>query len=170
LGYDYSINTCPDGSINSGCRVDPKPIKWDYLTYNPRYLLYKFYSILIDLKKSYDVFNSGTISMTVGNLYKSLRLSSNDLNVCVLGNFDISTHDVTPNFQNTGKWYEYFTGDSISVTNTTAPVNLKAGEYRMYTSVKLATPDLGNVGIDDPLQLHDLTLQCFPNPAGRAGF
>ena len=31
LGYDQSINRCPDGTINEGCRVSPKPVKWDYL-------------------------------------------------------------------------------------------------------------------------------------------
>ena len=30
LGYDYSINNCPDGTINNDCRVSNKPIRWDY--------------------------------------------------------------------------------------------------------------------------------------------
>ena len=30
LGYDFSINRCTNGSINENCRLDPKPIRWDY--------------------------------------------------------------------------------------------------------------------------------------------
>ena len=31
LGYDYSINTCGNLTVNNNCRTDRKPIKWDYL-------------------------------------------------------------------------------------------------------------------------------------------
>jgi hypothetical protein len=32
LGYDFSINYCTRTVlINNSCRVDPKPIRWDYL-------------------------------------------------------------------------------------------------------------------------------------------
>ena len=31
LGYDYSINHCANGTINNNCRLDAKPIRWDYL-------------------------------------------------------------------------------------------------------------------------------------------
>jgi hypothetical protein len=166
LGYDYSINYCQNGTINSACRVDPKPIRWDYLTYNPRYHLYKFYSAINNLKRSHPVFNSGSIAWEVWNLYKSARFSSNDMNACVIGNFDIVSGNVTPNFQHTGIWYEYFTGVQINVSNTTAAISLQPGEYRLYTDVPLPPPDLGNVGIDDPGQQHQLMLQGFPNPAG----
>ena len=30
LGYDFSINRCVDGTINNNCRLDNKPIRWDY--------------------------------------------------------------------------------------------------------------------------------------------
>lgn len=164
LGYDYSI--CYPGTPSDCKRVDAKPIRWDYLNYNPRYLLYKFYGVLNELKKSYPVFNSGSMSLAVGNLKKSARFTSNDMDVCMIGNFDIVNNDVTPDFQHTGIWYEYFTGTQINVSNTSAAINLKPGEYRLYTDVQLPPPDLGNVGIDDPKQLHQLMLQCFPNPAG----
>ena len=42
LGYDYSIGY-------GGGNTAPKPIKWDYLQYNPRYFLYKFFAALIEL-------------------------------------------------------------------------------------------------------------------------
>ncbi|MEK7253233.1 MAG: alpha-amylase family glycosyl hydrolase, partial [Bacteroidota bacterium] len=30
VGYDFSINRCVNGTINNNCRLDPKPIRWDY--------------------------------------------------------------------------------------------------------------------------------------------
>src|SRR5207253_978387 len=54
LGYDYTI--CYPGDQNNCHRTDPKPIKWNYLQYNPRFLLYKFFAALIDLKKQYTAF------------------------------------------------------------------------------------------------------------------
>ncbi|MFI5136105.1 MAG: T9SS type A sorting domain-containing protein, partial [Chitinophagales bacterium] len=167
LGYDYSIFRCVDGSLSNDCRLDPKPIRWDYFQNAQRSQLYKFYAALINLKRNYTVFNSGTLNWEVGGLYKSMRITDANLKACVLGNFDIVSGNVTPNFPNTGKWYEYFTGDSITVTNTTAPVNLKPGEYRFYTNLKLQQPDLGNVGIADLQHPNELHLQCYPNPAGN---
>ena len=34
LGYDYSINTCTNLTINNNCRLDEKPIRWDYQKQN----------------------------------------------------------------------------------------------------------------------------------------
>jgi len=166
LGYDYTINRCQDGTISTNCRTDPKPIRWDYFQNAQRNQLYKFYSALINLKKNYSVFNTGTLSWEVSGLYKSMRITDANLKVCVLGNFDIVSGNVTPNFPNSGKWYEYFTGDSIVVSNTSAAINLKPGEYRFYTNMKLQQPDLGNVGISDVHCSNELQLQCYPNPAG----
>ena len=112
------------------------------------------------------MFNTGILSWEVSGLYKSMRITDANLKVCVLGNFDIVSGNVTPNFPNGGKWYEYFTADSIVVSNTSAAINLKPGEYRFYTNVKLQQPDLGNVGIGDVEHSNEMQLESFPNPAG----
>ena len=63
----------------------------------------------------------------------------------VLGNFDVLSGNIVPNFQNTGKWYNYMTGDSITVASVTASINLLPGEYRIYTSKKLPQPPAGYI-------------------------
>jgi hypothetical protein len=45
---------------------------------------------------------------------------------------------VNPQFTQSGKWYDYFSGDSITVTNPTALISLKAGEWHVYTTKRLA--------------------------------
>ncbi|MBA3648117.1 MAG: T9SS type A sorting domain-containing protein [Chitinophagales bacterium] len=165
LGYDYPINYCPDGTISDYCRTDPKPIKWDYLNYGPRRWVYNFYAALIHLKETYPVFRTADYSMQVSSFLKSIHLNDSSFNVCILGNFDVYPGSITPAFQKAGTWYEYFTGDSLSITDVNAPLAFASGEYRFYTSIRLAMPDLGNVGIDDPAQTHTLALfRNFPNP------
>jgi hypothetical protein len=68
--------------------------------------------------------------------------------VNILGNFDVISGFVTPSFQQTGKWYEYFTDDSITVSNVNDPINLQAGEYRLYTTIRLKSPKQ-ILGIED---------------------
>ena len=157
LGYDYSLTY-------GGGNTAPKPIRWDYLNYNPRVWLYKHYAALNKLKQQYTVFRTTNFQMNVGSLYKSVRLTDAFMKVCILGNFDIVSANVTPYFQNTGWWYEYFTGDSQYVSNTSATINFQPGEYRLYTSEKLPPPDLGNVGISDAENEAALQLFNYPNP------
>ena len=40
LGYDYSINHCPDGTLSDNCRVSRKPIRWDYNWHENRKCLF----------------------------------------------------------------------------------------------------------------------------------
>ena len=51
LGYDYSINTCENGTtISNDCRLSPKPIRWDYQNNANRLALYNVYSRLFALR------------------------------------------------------------------------------------------------------------------------
>ena len=87
------------------------------------------------------------------------------MNVCIVGNFDLAAGNQPPNFQHTGWWYEYFTGDSINVTDVSAQLYLETGEARLYTDVKLTVPEVGNVGIGDLQTPRSLELyQNVPNP------
>ena len=47
LGYDQSINLCPDNTVNSGCRVAAKPVLWDYQTVPARQDLFIHISDLL---------------------------------------------------------------------------------------------------------------------------
>lgn len=158
LGYDFSIGY-------GGSNVADKPIRWDYYAYGPRKWLYNFYKSLIALKENYSVFLTTNFSVSIVSLVKSIHLNDASMNVTILGNFDIVGSTIYPSFQHTGWWFDYFTGDSLNVTNVTAGIFFQPGEYRLYTDVKLPQPDLGNVGINDPINTQSLSLlQNVPNP------
>jgi len=157
LGYDVSID------YNG--RTGEKPIHWDYYGVASRHRLYFIFKILNNLKKTQDVFSTADYTFSLTGMQKSIQLNSPDLNVDILGNFDVISAATPPAFQQTGKWYEYFSDDSITVTGVNDPITLKAGEYRLYTSKRL-TPHENIVGIDDLRSPKDGGFaSVFPNPS-----
>ena len=164
LGYDYSINHCVDGSVDNNCRLDPKPIRWDYNESPNRKRIYDVVRSLIHLKTEYDVFNTTDFALDVGGYGKKIHLNSADMKVAVLGNFDVVTTNISNPFQETGWWYEYFTGDSIQVTNTAEVQVLAPGEYRLYTNVKLDAPLGGYLTALPALVPNAFQMVIAPNP------
>jgi len=137
LGYNYSINRCVDGSINENCRLSPKPIRWDFQDIKERKDLYYNWSKLINLKKENDLFNTTNFSYSLNTYLKSIHLNSDNTNATIIGNFDVKSGNINPQFQHGGWWYDYFSGDSLNINNTTAKITLQAGEYHIYTDKRL---------------------------------
>ncbi len=164
LGYDYSIN------YND--RVGEKPIRWDYYTnssQSERQKLFKVYSGLIKLKTNYEAFSSSDFSMNVASTFKRISINHGSMNVNIIGNFGVTAGSMNPSFQNTGMWYDYFTGDSLNVVNVSDQINLQPGEFKIYTTVKLPTPEDGReiiTGDDEEENLPaEFSLsQNYPNP------
>jgi hypothetical protein len=141
LGYDYSINRCVNGTISTDCRLDPKPIRWDYLQDPKRKRLQDVITSLTYLKANYPTFSTDNFFFNDGNLFvKTMQLNHPDMDALTLVNFRVINSDVIPKFQYTGTWYEYFTGDSIVVTDTEKRITFGPGEYRIYTSRRIVPP------------------------------
>lgn len=158
LGYDISID------FNG--RTGTKPIRWTYFVSPERKRLYKIYAALIKLKTTQPAFKTTDVSMSLSGALKSITLKHASMNVKILGNFGVVSGSITPNFAATGKWYDYLTGDSITVTNVTAGITLLPGEYHVYTNKRLAAPDL-TIGVEEGALLSENTWDVlnFPNPA-----
>ena len=150
-----------DVSIEYNGRVGEKPPRWNYMEDFRRKNLYYVYSALIDLKKDEDVFRTTDFSLDLYNALKKIKLHSDEMSVVILGNFGTAEGDINPAFHNTGTWYNFWTGDSIVVTDVNETINLQAGEYKLYTSKKLTKPDL--VGIDD-VEISKSNFVIYPNP------
>ncbi len=162
LGYDYSINY-PTGT--SASRLDPKPIRWDYYSQWGRKYLFNVYHSLAELKKNLPVFRSTSFLMDVSAAKKRITLTDASMDAVILGNFDVVAQSMIPNFTKTGAWYEYYSGDSLNVTNIAAPLPFTPGEYRLYTTVRLPKPVF--TGIENPYvpSKADCRVRVFPNPA-----
>ena len=161
LGYDISID------FNG--RTGNKPIKWNYFSQPDRLKLYKTFKTLINLKKDYSPFKSNNFSLNVSGAGKRINLVDSSFNVSIIGNFDVNTLSVNPNFADFGWWYDYFTGDSMFVTNLQLPITLLPGEFHIFTSKRLPTPEPDIVtGIERNENISVIKnfelMQNYPNP------
>ena len=155
LGYDKSIN--------ENGRVGRKPILWEYETDVNRKHIYNTWSTLIELKKQLPVFNTTDFSLNVSNLVKSITLKDDEMDVIVVGNFDIVPQDILVNFTENGSWYEYFTGEVKDISTTSIVLNLNPGEYKMFSTKRIFDPRGGTIGFDsDNDGINDLVDLC-PN-------
>ncbi|MEP6792819.1 MAG: alpha-amylase family glycosyl hydrolase, partial [Saprospiraceae bacterium] len=142
LGFDFSINRCTNGTMNNNCRLDPKPIRWDYLLDATRKKLHDVVASVIYLKENYSTFSTHDFEFNDANFFvKLIHLNDPVMDATVIANFRIINSDVIPKFQHTGIWYEYFTGDSLVVTDTEKRITFKPGEYRIYTSKRITPPN-----------------------------
>ncbi len=142
LGYEYSINTCPNLSISNNCRTDPKPIKWDYLQNADRKALFDVYSKLLTLRTS-PQFTSTFTTGVIANNYnltgtvKQLKVFDPNLSVVAIGNFDVVSQFAVVSFPSNGTWYNYLNPSAPPITVSGFGVvmpSLQPGEYYVFTS------------------------------------
>ncbi len=161
LGYDYSINYCRNGTVNPNCRLDEKPVRWDYEQDPRRIRIRQTIANIQAFKQATQITVQSTPVLNVGEGFiKSIRYSLQDLNVLLLGNFDVKSQNTRPQFAHTGWWYDILTNDSIWVADVQVDMNLKAGEFHLWADQKQPTAAENH--------LHKkMDLVVYPNPAKR---
>ncbi|OUS15540.1 alpha-amylase, partial [Nonlabens dokdonensis] len=156
LGYEIDID--------QNGRTGRKPIPWTlgYDTDANRLDLYDITATMINFKTLYpETFNNTNNNLDLSGLVKRINLDGPQFDAVVVANFDVTAQNVNPNFSQTGTWYDYFNNNSVmNVTNTTAPINLQPGEYKVFTTQQLNDP-LSNEEAGYQSQM----IRLFPNPA-----
>ncbi len=143
LGYDFSINHCPDGTVNPNCRTANKPIRWDYQQNVNRRRVYDVFAALNKLRAHpwyRNNFTSNRIGRSLGGAFKWLQITTDTSNICVIGNFDVVQQTGNVTFQNAGTWYNYLTGETFSATGSSQSFTLQPGEYRVYVNRNVVNP------------------------------
>jgi len=170
LGYDQSINRCPDGTINEGCRVSPKPVKWDYLDNADRHALYSHIAELLELRNTYKVFTDGVAAIQSGTSFvKQFSLQNvpytlspadaSQMNVHIVANFDVIAKGAAIEFLHPGAWFDYYSGQAVSVSGRTHNLTLKPGEYKLFTDYALKEPVTSVLS-----EMHHDGITLYPNP------
>ena len=145
LGYDVSID--------ENGRVGKKPILWEYQDVAERKKLFQIYSALIDLKKKEEAFKSDDFTLITNTALKRIEINHSDMDVRVIGNFDVVAGTITPNFSKTGDWYDYFSGETLTVSDKVMNISLDPGEYHIYTTKQLTTPNIISAPIASNISL-----------------
>ena len=170
LGYDFSINRCSDGTINSNCRLTAKPVHWDYLQNIPRKRLYDIYTSLLKLRAHSwykDVFIANNINLTrnlsSGFKWLAIRSALDTSMLCAIGNFDVIAQTGTFTFPSAGTWYDYLNGNTFTATGVAQNILLQPGEYHVYLNRNLinavVTP-VTNINASG----NSLLVNVYPNP------
>lgn len=153
LGYDFSIDY--------DCRVCNKPIRWDYNT-GKRKRLYQLWSALIDLKISEPAFRSEDFDLIVDESTKRIEINHVDMDVRIIGNFDVVQQSADPDFSTEGWWYSYIEGDSLEVSDLNQNIALEPGQFQIYTTKKLTKPEITARMENHPG--NSAAFRVYPNP------
>jgi hypothetical protein len=171
LGYDFSINRCVNGTINNNCRLDPKPIRWDYLQVVQRKRLYDIYSSLLKLRAHAwykDVFIANNItlnrSMAGGIKYLLARSATDSSMMAVIGNFEVTAQTIPFTFPSAGTWYDYLNGLTYTSTGTAQNITLQPGEYHVFLNRNLVNAVVTPV-TNPPSVANEFLIGVYPNPS-----
>lgn len=172
LGWESSIFTCNDNSVNTDtdatggdCKLDTKPQpQWvnNWLGNSNRNKIYNDWAKMITLKKAEPVFSGTSIIPNSNSLIVNIKIMNNSLtseqlkDVLILANFDTSAQNAATGFPYAGTWYNLMDNTTIIVTDVNAPINLPAGEYRIYGN------KTANLAIEDFEKGN--TVNLYPNP------
>jgi 1,4-alpha-glucan branching enzyme len=167
LGYDFSINRCVNGTINNNCRLDPKPVRWDYYQQVARRRVYETFAAMAKLRQqklnTFRTPNLATGTNLGSSLIKTIVVDHTDLKYVIVANFDVNGQGPTVSFPATGTWYNYTQGGTINVTGTSQAISIPAGEFRVFLNQNIGGGIVTNVR-DIIANNNDFKLSVYPNP------
>ena len=173
LGYDYSINHCPNGTISNDCRLANKPIRWDYLNDSRRKEVYQTFSKLINLRHHSwyrEAFLSGAVTRDFSGPVKWMRVNSGDTSqIVVIGNFDVASQFGSVTFPTSGTWFDYLQNTPFTATGTPQSFSLQPGQFYVFVNrnvANVATTPVANI----PWNGTTLEAKVFPNPVITSGY
>ncbi|EJF09703.1 alpha-amylase family glycosyl hydrolase [Pontibacter sp. BAB1700] len=165
LGYEVPID--------QNGRTGQKPIRWEYQQQPERQKLYQVYAELIKLKLNEPAFSTDDFDLQLNGHVKRISLFHEDMRVFIVGNFDVKVQPINANFPIAGVWYDYFTGRENNITDPGQVMELQPGEFHIYTTKKLETPQPGLVPwqglvLSAEEELAERGVTVYPNPMQEA--
>lgn len=170
LGYNYSINTCTDLTINNNCRLSDKPLRWDYYTNANRKGLFDAYAKFLKLRNTPNYTNdfiANKYTLNTAGLFKSVQLNGDSIKLVIIGNFDVTPQTNSVSFPSDGIWYSVYTNKYQGVLNGAASITLQPGEYIVYANKNISTQVITDI-LDLKMPILDMKTNFYPNPMHNA--
>lgn len=163
LGYDVSIN------YNG--RTGSKPIRWNYMENENRLKLYKTFAALLKLRHASEAFtHPETFDFSLSGMLKWVKMTHEDSNVLIVGNFGMNQDVLNTAFPAEGTWYSYFDGAEMVAGTESEDFILAPGEFKIWTTKKFEQPEediLTSTEYEELPQVFSLH-QNYPNPFNPA--
>jgi Alpha amylase, catalytic domain/Secretion system C-terminal sorting domain len=175
LGWDLSIFTCNNGTLNTSidaiagdCKLDTKPQpQWanNWLADINKAKIYTDWSKMIALKTTEPVFVGTATIANTSSLLPNISITNSTLastqlkDVLIIANLDVQTQNVATGFPYVGTWYNLMDNTTIDVTNMTATMSLTPGEFRIYGN-KASTLSTNTFSQNNKIVL-------YPNPSSN---
>lgn len=179
LGYDIDINFAG--------RTGEKPLPWgvDGLGYyedEQRQKLYTTTAEIIGLTNTYaTAFDEGSLTTTLSGDLRTISIAHEELSVEIMGNFSLSEQSNSISFSKTGNWYEFFTGDTLTISETSIDLIFAPGQFYFFTDQPVFATSANlvdvfkNIVTPDPSEFNSLqevnfTLDVLAaDPVGTSG-
>jgi hypothetical protein len=173
LGYDKSINFCPNGSINPNCRVGNKPLPWGagnlgYYENAERQKVYKSMAAILQLiNRNKTAFKAGSFTWSSSGSWRFISISHSSMDIAIVGNFSTTYQEASGYYTKTGTWFDFFSGASVNVTDLLTRDLLAPGEFHIYTTVRQPAlePGLVNFVVTDVPDKAGFSSVVYPNPS-----
>ena len=137
LGYDIDIN------FNG--RTGRKPYPWgenslQYYNDSLRQHIYSAYQGIFDVRNTIGPanLNAATTNHKITGNTRRLSFNTSGIDLVVVGNFGMNPENLDPAFPQAGTWYNYFSGDSITVSDPNQAISLLPGEWHIFTSTRIS--------------------------------
>ncbi|MAJ51556.1 MAG: hypothetical protein CMB82_08080 [Flammeovirgaceae bacterium] len=125
FGYDLELNND---------RLGVKPTKWEYLENESRQKLLKAYQAMINLKTQTNYLDDKYFDWQPSGDIKWITYQHPDIDIVIYGNFTRQDQETSRYFTETGTWYNYLTGQTISVDDLNEKVTLPPASFGIYSN------------------------------------
>ncbi len=163
MGYDEELNND---------RLGIKPTHWEYLDDVDRKKMFDLFSSLISLRSKTNYIDAEYFSWSPGGTFKWINIDHPDVKIAAFGNLGSSDMTGTVQWPSTGTWYNYFSGEEVSVTSLMdTDYSLREGEVKIFVSTPIenyvSTNPLTDVisGLENLDQSPSAFFQIYPNPS-----
>ena len=128
------------------------------------------------MRNTFSVFTSGDATISTGTgLIKQVAVKSkpytaapantSQMNLVAVSNFDVTKQTAVVNFPHTGAWFDYYAfGVTLNVSATAFNIELKPGEFKLYTDVMITNPIVTGLGAEQDFELE---IVPYPNPVDQ---